>query len=187
MPSGQAAKPATVTTSSATPRPMLAFVYAFGLLSLVAWPRTTAAQRGDFDDAYALKIGVPLGYAVVPDDTSSFFSGVELNFGTGYNREIWFGMYTDAQWRFEAKQTRWTIGPMIGWTLFGVDGGYLVARRDQALQHGLVVRPFATAGIVAAYYRFEILFEERELSHDVGVLLEFPFLFEREHPRTPAE
>jgi hypothetical protein len=150
------------------------------VLLLVAWPRPAHAHGWiDFDEAYALKVGVPLGYSIDPGHISSTFSGLELNFGTGLDRETWFGLYTDAQWRLEAKQARWSIGPMFGWALFGLDGGYLVARGDGELRRGFAVRPFVTAGIIAGYYRLEALFDESEIAHDLGVVLEVPFLFDR--------
>ena len=44
------------------------------------------------------------------------------------------------------------------------------------MRHVFVVRPFVTVGTVAVYFRFGMLFDEKEYLYDAGLLAEMPIL-----------
>jgi hypothetical protein len=127
---------------------------------------------------WVLKLGVPVAGSFGPyNRLNRFVSGVELNCGRlDPDSVAWLGGYVDAHWNFTDEQARFSIGPMVGWAMFGLDAGYLLAHDEYGARHGLAVRPFITFGYVAFYYRWASLFGRRGDSiNDVGLLIEWPF------------
>ena len=65
----------------------------------------------------------------------------------------WVGLYTDVVRDTGSDTTRFTIGPELGITVVGVDGGLLAQLGDEG-RWGLTVRPVLTLGVLALYGRF---------------------------------
>ncbi len=89
----------------------------------------------------------------------------------------WYGAYADAVYDFSAKRTRMSIGPEIGYGVFGLDAGALVEAGGGKALFGLVVRPVLTLGAVALYGRVGVLpaASYGPLFGEAGVLLKFPW------------
>jgi hypothetical protein len=109
-----------------------------------------------------------------------FVTGAELSLA-GYEvigppgHGWWTGLYVDGVHDFGTSGRRLTIGPEIGSTVFGVDGGYLFERVDGRSFHGLCVRPLLTIGVVSLVGRVGWLPESSSpIFGEIGILLKAP-------------
>jgi hypothetical protein len=89
----------------------------------------------------------------------------------------WTGAYIDLVHDFTTSATRITIGPEVGrLSVFGLDGGAVLAVQAGHPNAGIAVRGIVTFGFVQAYVRYERLFDDRFGDNvvEVGALLKLP-------------
>ena len=128
---------------------------------------------------------------VIGGEASAGIFGMDHNHGGGSEPAIlsmsgspyWFGAYADVVRDFGSKTTRFTIGPEVGRSYVGVDGGLLVDVGDgDATHYGASARVVATLSAVAIYARAGFVLDSgAPESHfvELGVLLKVPLPFHR--------
>jgi len=88
---------------------------------------------------------------------------------------VWLGGYVDGVWDARTDAGRISIGPEIGYTIFGVDGGYVASIDGVGYRHGVTGRVIATVGFIAVYARATHLAGARaETIGELGLLLKYP-------------
>ena len=147
-----------------------------------------AAARGNYDiskaqnlfyDVLYLNPGLVLcGLAPIdPEMQAGFGLGGELSLVyLGPRRPGFFaGLVVDGIYHFSGHRGRVMVGPMIGISHFGIDGGYLVeiADKGKSIFHGGAVRMFATLGVLTLYARYNVLPRAHD-SVEFGVMFKIP-------------
>ena len=127
---------------------------------------------GTFEGNYALG-GLATGISFGP---ASYYLGGEVSVVRQFREFAWLGAYLDGVYDFGRQHTRLSIGPEVGWSALGLDGGYLVALDGSGARSGLTVRPMLTMGYVTGYARLSHLFEGATWL-EAGVLLKYPVEF----------
>ena len=84
----------------------------------------------------------------------------------------WFGAYVDGVRDFGREQTRFSLGPEVGWSAFGVDAGYLLMTTPDGVSHGVTVRPLVSLGYATLFGRFS-----KDLTRGAPVWTELGLLF----------
>jgi hypothetical protein len=89
---------------------------------------------------------------------------------------IWLGGYVDGVYDTARSVGRFSVGPELGWTFFGIDGGLLAQVGGARVDPGVVVRPVVTIGWLGLYARYGHVFSGDALEDfgDVGLLLKYP-------------
>lgn len=150
----------------------LAPVVAFGA-SLLALSGEAAA--GDMH--MFLPVGGTLGYGFNPKSLSNGpLLGGEVSLAWMHgDKLLWTGIYSDVLHDFGAPGTRITLGPELGWAIFGVDGGMVLSTLDGA-HAGFCGRFLISFAIVHAYMRVgHILDSPREGTYgELGFMLKVP-------------
>jgi hypothetical protein len=140
--------------------------------------RPAGADAGPhISSGWYLPVGLNLGAAIHPKVHHGFLIGAEVSFAhLDVARFLWIGGYVDALYDFGAKATRFSIGPEIGWSLVGIDFGYMGDVRRGEYHHGIDLRVLLTLSMVAIYGRWGHVFGlDRESDFgEVGVLLKAP-------------
>lgn len=139
--------------------------------------------RAEHDPQYLVFVsaGVNLG-AALHEGNNGFLLGGELSIpfvrasggdpeGDMRSRYLWAGLYTDVARDFAIDATRFTIGPEIGYSIVGLDGGFVHQFGDAAVS-GYAIRPVVTIGFATAYFRHERFSDGT--TNEFGVLLKFP-------------
>jgi hypothetical protein len=150
----------------------------------VALPAEAQWQRPRKDDDHHrglvtgafLMLGPSLAWSFDRATGSGGGLGAEASLAQVNEELFWFGAYVDAQYAFAAGEARVSVGPEIGFSFLGIDGGYLLAAGgEHGTQHGLVVRPLLTIGFASAYFRSGWLLGERaDWFCETGLLLKLP-------------
>lgn len=113
--------------------------------------------------------GINIGGAHAPGDTGFLLGGeisvavVHWKYGH-YGRDnpndygprswpTWAGVYGDVVRDFTRDATRISVGPEIGYAVFGIDGGYVHQTTGEG-RDGFVIRPVLTLGLLQGYFRF---------------------------------
>jgi hypothetical protein len=142
-----------------------------------------AASAEDMDTWFSF--GGNIGYGMtegsgllVGGEVSLFKLNLDIeisrNNDTKPDPTYWIGGYADAVHDFGANTTRFSIGPEIGYGLFGLDGGYLFEAGEQD-HHGLTVRGAITVGFVAVYARYSRVFGADDPNRgELGLLFKVP-------------
>ncbi len=109
-----------------------------------------------------------------------FVTGAELSLA-GYEvigrpgHGWWTGLYVDGVEDSGTDSKRLSVGPEIGNTIFGIDGGYLLERTDGRTLQGVCVRPLLTIGWVALFARVGWLPDANNATFgEFGLLLKAP-------------
>lgn len=133
-----------------------------------------------------LSPGITLGLGNDGHGARGFFVGGELSvlelFSTTPCSLIpipdakWIGGYVDGVYYTSDGTARWTIGPEVGWDIFGLDGGLVLRRERGKLSTGVAVRGVLTVAYVQVYLR-----AEDSQTEEGGVLLKWPIGVPR-HP-----
>lgn len=128
---------------------------------------------GSFEGTYGLS-GISTGFSFGP---AGYYLGGELSVVRQFREFAWLGGYVDGVYDFGREQTRFSIGPEVGWSALGIDGGYLLAVDDVGTHSGVTVRPMLTMGFVSAFGRFSHLFEPSSSWLEAGLLVKYPLEF----------
>lgn len=126
---------------------------------------------GTFEGTYVLG-GLASGVSFGP---KGVYLGGELSVVRQFQEFAWLGAYVDGVYDFGRDQKRFSIGPEVGWSAFGLDGGYLLALDGAGAHSGVTVRPLISIGFVTAYGRVSHLFEPKHTWLEAGLLLKYPF------------
>ncbi len=122
-----------------------------------------------------LPTGINLGGSIDRIGGSGFVLGGETSVVAHDGNWLWYGGYLDANHDFGASETRLSIGPELGYTVLGLDGGYMLLLDGGAAKHALVVRPVLTLGILSGYFRSGWLLDgQGDWFGEAGVLLKYP-------------
>lgn len=128
--------------------------------------------------------GILLGGATtLPAEGSGFTLGGEFSFGHLWEL-TYVGGVVDTLYDWGRDGGRTMIGPMVGWSVVGIDGGYLVEYGEGPTLHGGAVRLFFTIGVVALYTRVGILSNGTDFV-EYGALLKIPLLLDARFPERP--
>lgn len=144
-----------------------------GVVCLGAQPAAAGPMSGLGNTSLALDLGPPPGvWSVTGLGLAAAVHGYEDE-GDGMpptlvlesslarlDSDDWFvGGYVDTAFDFSSESARISLGPEIGYSLFGVDGGYVLSiGYEGQVDHGVTVRLFVTCGYFVAYGRVGHLF-----------------------------
>jgi len=123
-------------------------------LALAGAPGRADARVADsFPEAWYLPIGVTAG-AVARHGGSGGVLGAEASVARFPIENDWFGGgYVDALYDFGNRRTRLSLGPEIGYRLFGLDGGLAAQTGGGRTDLGWYGRGFFTLGVFSIYAR----------------------------------
>jgi hypothetical protein len=158
---------------------------------MVAAPHAARADDNT-DDLWFVSGGGNVGYSI-HDTTSGLVLGGELSAGylrflhdddvgnwraLDVGRPLWIGVYTDVLRDFGSDTTRFSLGPELGYSLLGLDGG-LIAQVGDDGRWGWTVRGSITFAVASVYVRRAELLDDLPDSTlwEVGVLLKIPYPF----------
>ena len=131
---------------------------------LLIGPNVGGVWHRGGSDSSGLVIGGEVSVARPPPSLGSGASG------------LWYGGYVDCLYDNAGPGAmRVSLGPEIGWTVLGLDGGLFVETDfNRSPRLGLVARPMLALGIVDVYSGFGAYAGGGGYFFDVGVLLKLP-------------
>lgn len=152
----------------------------FAIAAILLASAPAAADVGPkITTGWYLPVGLTLGGSVHPDDMNGFVLGAEVS-GVHFSARsmFWVGAYTDALYDFGPNAFRFSVGPEIGYSVLGLDFGYLgVADDHEGYSSGIQLRAIVSLGVLSAYGRWGHVFGDVG-EHDfgeLGVLIKVPF------------
>lgn len=106
------------------------------------------------------------------------FAGLELSMSR-LHRSAWWGAYLDASYDFGQGAALATLGPEVGYGLFGLDGGvaaHLTATGADAgtIDVGPQARVLITAGFFGLFGRYIYLLDAESHIGQAGILFKLP-------------
>jgi hypothetical protein len=121
-------------------------------------------------------VGANVGMSVLARQSNGAVLGAEASIVHLSRDVFWAGGYVDALHDTSWGAQRISIGPELGAAIFGIDGGYLMQIDHGSIEHGFVVRPLITFGVLALYGRYGHLFigDGRDDFGELGLLLKYP-------------
>jgi hypothetical protein len=126
---------------------------------------------GSFEGTY-LMVGPHVGVGL---SSRSFLLGGEVSVVHQTTEFVWYGAFVDGVRDFGREQTRFSIGPEVGFSAFGLDAGYLLVSRGDSVAHGVTLRPMISLGYATLFGRFsKELSNQTRLSTELGLLLKYP-------------
>lgn len=156
-----------------TPRALLL------LAVLLTLPSPALAKDSPLDrSGVYLPVGITLGGSYQLDGRSGFVIGAEVSLATfRADSGLWYGLYMDGVADLGPKAFRMSVGGEVGWSVFGLDAGFLATFQDGTTAGGFQLRGLFTLSYVAAYARVGWLPDgplEGSFG-EFGLLLKFPF------------
>jgi len=120
--------------------------------------------------------GAHLALALDRADGPELSVGGEVSFAHLSEDLFWTGGYLDGVYSTRSDEWRMSVGPEIGFGFLGLDAGYVLKLGgEHSTQHGIVVRPMLTAGVVTAFFRSAWLTgAHADWSGEIGILAKFP-------------
>lgn len=108
---------------------------------------------------------------------SAFVLGGEVSVVRQTTEFVWFGAYVDGVRDFGRDQTRFSVGPEVGWSCLGLDAGYLLLSGANGVAHGITLRPLVSMGYVTLFGRFskELTSSNTKIWSELGLLLKYPY------------
>lgn len=107
-----------------------------------------------------LPLGLVLGGSNHDDQDGGTLFGAEASL-TRLDRFFWGG-WVDAVYDVVPRSFRFGIGPEIGWSILGVDGGFVGQVEHGAFRPGIAARLFLSFGSFGGFVRHEWLFGDGE-------------------------
>jgi hypothetical protein len=158
---------------------------AAAIAAVAAAPRPAAADRlsGLHLEGWYGKVGLESGVVFARERGAAPLLGGTVTF-VRLNRHLeWYGLQADllADWNGDRDAgARWSAGPELGRSLFGVDISYFGERVGGETHHGFQVRAKLTAGLAALYVRGAYaLSRTDETSLEVGLQVKLPVFIAR--------
>lgn len=167
----------------------VAALIALVFVAVASSPVPARADAGPkITSGWYLPFGFALGLSIHgPNVSNGFFLGGEVSYVyLDVERGFWIGGYVDSLYDFGAEVGRFSVGPEIGYGVFGVDFGYL-AQFGDGYRHGTSVRVVLTMAIAAIYGRWGHVFGD-VAEHDfgeLGFLIKVPIPIDVEPVRRP--
>ena len=137
-----------------------------------------------------MPVGLSTGYALHDLDPNDIPNGAllgpEVSLVRITNDVVWYGGYVDFLWDFGSDRQRLSVGPEFGYSVLGIDGGYVLEQGDK-LRHGLAVRPLLTLGVFGIGLRTVKVFGDGgETLAEINVLVKLPFPVANTHEHDPT-
>jgi hypothetical protein len=154
-------------------------------LAVCALPRPAAAER--YRSLYLAgwygKVGLETGVVFARERGAAPLLGGTATFVHMNDHLEWLGLQGDllVDWNADRPAgARWSLGPELGVSLYGVDVSYFGERVDAATNHGLQVRAKLTLGLAAVYLRGASALSGVESSSlEAGLQLKLPVFMAR--------
>jgi hypothetical protein len=165
------------------------------LLLVAALVLAPSVARADDDDdsgrSWFLSMGGSFAYTFHEDASNGGSLGLEVSLGqfwfpkddkddgdTSWNFRLdpyWAGVYVDLLHDTSLEKTRISIGPELGYYLFGVDGGLLVETGDDD-RVGMSLRPALTFAVATLWVRYGRFFDDKPDDElwEMGLLVKYP-------------
>ena len=167
------------------PRFVRLLVGSSAALALIATAETARAH-GLPDANIWMPVGLSTGYALHDKLPNGALLGPELSIVHITNQAVWYGGYADYLWDRGSDRQRLSVGPEVGYTYFGLDGGYVLEQGDK-LRHGVALRPLLTIGFLAVGFRgVKVFGDGGETLGEISVLVKLPFPVASTHEHDPA-
>jgi hypothetical protein len=155
------------------------------LVACLCVPTSAAANplEGLKVEGWYGKLGVESGVVFGRDRGAAPLLGGVATFVHVNDRFEWAGVQGDllADGNGElGTGARWSFGPEVGVSVYGVDVGYFGERLSGSTRHGMQTRVKLTVGVVALYARVSYALRGAdEASFDVGMQLKAPVFIRR--------
>jgi hypothetical protein len=152
-------------------------VATFGAERVAQAEETTPAFTIGARPIWYLLGGVTGGLTTVAHDRGGFVGG-ELSAARLSHGGRWIGAYGDGYYDFGAQRGYVTLGPELGYKMFGVDAGGAARLGGDRVELGPTGRLFVTLGVLSIYGRYAY-FADALGSGDknvvqIGALLKMP-------------
>jgi hypothetical protein len=154
-------------------------------LTLCAVSRPAAAERyrGLHLAGWYGKVGLETGVVFARErGTAPLLGGTATLVRMNEHLE-WFGLQGDLLVDWNASRdagARWSLGPELGVSLYGVDVSYFGERFDGSTHHGFQARAKLTVGVAAVYLRGAFALSGAEASSlETGLQLKLPVFVAR--------
>ncbi len=135
-----------------------------------------------------MPMGFTLGAAFGSDRPGGFMAGGEVSLAYLSTRSgVWGGVYGDAVYDFGLGGARWSFGPELGYSFFGLDGGLAVQNVNGRAEWGYQGRVVFTLAALAAFIRIGNFphSETHKSTGEIGFLIKVPFPVWTEHTPRP--
>ncbi|MFN3197144.1 MAG: hypothetical protein ACE366_01830 [Bradymonadia bacterium] len=153
------------------------------LLGLVTLLLTTAPRPAQADEVpfsfgpeagWQLLGGLTTGVGFGDPDLGGYVGG-ELSLNR-LNESLWFGLYGDALYDFGPDSTMLTVGPQLGYSVLGIDGGLAARHGDGEWLLGPQGRVLLSLGFFSLYGRLALFDDDGDDIQvwQVGMLLKMP-------------
>jgi len=122
-----------------------------------------------------LPVGLNAGITGVGSSRVGAILGAEASVAKLMPDMGWFGAYVDGGYMTAERAVRFSVGPEVGYSLLGLDAGFLDVVAGGRDLVGFTVRPMLTIGLVALYGRWDhtVSFGGGD-NGQIGVLLKYP-------------
>jgi hypothetical protein len=154
-------------------------------LATCAVPRAAAAEtlRGLHLEGWYGKIGLESGVVFARERGAAPILGGTATFVRMNDHLDWYGLQGDllVDWNGDRDAGgRWSLGPELGRSLYGIDISYFGERTDGATHHGFQLRAKLTVGLAAVYLRGAYaLTGADESSLETGLQVKLPVFIAR--------
>lgn len=149
------------------------------VLLLTAIPLSALARTSMPEHGVYFSPGVLVGGA------KTFEHGTGLNLGGEISVSYYMGGavggVVDGLYDFERQAGRGMVGPLIAFSTWGFDGGYLIEVTGTGSHHGGALRAFLTLGYVSVFARYGLLAGAPDFVEG-GILLKLPLNLSRGKP-----
>jgi hypothetical protein len=131
-------------------------------------------HRGHFPQGWFLPVGLTAAGTAHPKlPTASTIGGEASVVAFPVGDGNWIGGYVDVVHELGNDLTRISVGPEMGFTLVGVDGGLVIQHSERGTRYGGAVRPMLSFSFLTVYGRWGWLADD-ERFREIGLLLKFP-------------
>ncbi len=133
------------------------------------------------------------GFAYAYHNDKDYLLGAEISlFNSAYSfnpfSSLFYGIYFDIFYDSQLEAIKYSIGPELGITPFGIDGGLIILNSNSQTNYGYSFRTFITLPPVGCchgfgppfllYYRYNNI-PEIEDYHEFGILWKLPIPLKR--------
>ncbi len=150
------------------------------VLGVLAAPRPAAAERfrGLYLEGWYGKLGLETGVVFGRERGAAPTLGGTATFVRMNDHLEWYGLQADllADWNGDRDAgARWSVGPELGRSIYGVDVSYFGEGTRAGIHHGFQVRAKLTVGLAAVYLRGAFtLTGEDATSLETGLQVKLP-------------
>lgn len=121
---------------------------------------------------WTLMVG-PTGGASFGSGGAGGFLGAELSVNR-LSQATWSGLYLDGVYDFGRGDVVLTVGPQLGFTVVGLDGGFALRARDGEVEPGVAGRLVLSLVAVSLYGRYHYFADTGDHIGQVGLMFKLP-------------